>query len=76
MTKILHGHFFQWFQIKGEARDLVILSNSSTFEELQILLLDKSRDPRSEQLLLISLTSFQLWNQSYEKYANEIKLRL
>lgn len=76
---VLNEYFFQYVisQIKGEARDLVILNNPSTWIELKNLLLIKYKDPRSEQLLLTSLTTcYQLHNQNYESYASEIKLRL
>jgi len=76
---LLNEYFFNYVisQIKGEARDLVILNNPTDFKTLKELLLSKYKDPRSEQLLLTSLTTcYQLHNQSFEYYSNEIKLRL
>lgn len=76
---VLNEYFFQYVlsQIKGEARDLVILNNPPNWNELKKLLLTKYKDPRSEQLLITSLTTcYQLPNQNFEYYANELKLRL
>lgn len=75
----LNEYFFQYVlsQVKGEARDLIILNNPSSWSELKKLLLSKYKDPRSEQLLITSLTTcYQLPNQTFEYYANELKLRL
>ena len=51
-------------KIRGEALDLIVVNNPATY-------------PSSEELLFNRLSvCYQLSNQSYEKYADEIKSRL
>lgn len=75
----LTDYFLQYVisQIKGEAKDLVILNNPPSWIALKTLLLNKYKDPRSEQLLLTNLTScFQKHSQTFEQYATELQSRL
>lgn len=77
--EILTTYFFKYVtsQVKGEARDLVTLYNPKTFDELKQLLLNKYKDPCSEEnLLTILTTSFQNFNQSFEEFASEINQKL
>lgn len=73
----LNRYFLQHVisQIK-EARDLITLHNSKSFDEIKVLLLNKYRDPRSEEnLLTVLTTSFQSHNQDFEEFASEIHLK-
>lgn len=76
---VLNDYFLQFVisRIQGEAKDLVILNNPTNWLALKTLLLNKYKDPRSEQLLLTSLTScFQTHSQNYEQYSSELNSRL
>lgn len=75
----LNRYFLQYVisQIKGDARDLIALNHPKTFDEVKTLLLNKYRDPSSEENLLTSLTtSFQNNNQNFEEFALEINHKL
>lgn len=76
---VLSDYFLQFVisRIQGEAKDLVILNNPTSWLTLKTLLLNKYKDPRSEQLLLTNLTScFQTHSQNYEQYSSELNSRL
>lgn len=75
----LNRYFLQYVisQIKGEARDLINLHNPKSFDEIKTILLNKYRDPRSEENLLTLLTtSFQSHNQDFEEFALEINKKV
>jgi len=75
----LTSYFFKYVisQIEGEARDVVTLHNPKNFGELKIILLNKYKDPCSEENLLTLLTtSYQNQNQSFEEFALEINKNL
>lgn len=77
--EVLTSYFFRYVisQIKGEARDLITLHNPKSFEEVKTILLNKYKDPRSEENLLTLLTtSFQNHNQNFEEFALEINQKL
>lgn len=64
-------------RIRGEALDLVVANNPETYANCRALLVSRYSDPSSEDLLLNKLSScYQHTNQSYEKYADEVKVRL
>lgn len=64
-------------RIRGEALNLIVANNPETWNECKILLINRYSDPSSEDLLFNKLSScYQLSNQNYEKYADEIKNRL
>lgn len=75
----LNSYFLRYVfsQVKGEARDILTLYNPKSFDELKNLLLNKYRDPCSEENLLTLLnTSFQNQNQTFEEFALEINKKL
>ena len=64
-------------KIRGEALDLIVANNPATYTACKTLLVNRFSDPSSEELLFNRLSlCYQLSNQSYEKYADEIKNRL
>ena len=64
-------------KIRGEALDLIVANNPATYAACKTLLVNRFSDPSSEELLFNRLSvCYQLSNQSYEKYADEIKSRL
>ena len=64
-------------KIRGEALDLIVVNNRATYAACKTLLVNRFSDPSSEELLFNRLSvCYQLSNQSYEKYADEIKNRL
>ena len=64
-------------KISGEALDLVIAHNPTTWDASKTLLISRYSDPSSEELLFNKLSvCFQQSNKTYEKYADEIKNRL
>ena len=65
------------WKIRGEALDLIVANNPATYAACKTLLVNRFNDPSSEKLLFNRLSvCYQLSNQSYEKYADEIKSRL
>ncbi|KAL7297507.1 hypothetical protein TKK_0009871 [Trichogramma kaykai] len=64
-------------KLKGEALDLIIANKPTDWTACKQLLISRFSDPSSEDLLFNRLsTRYQQMNQSYEKYADEIKKRL
>ena len=63
--------------ISGEALDLVVAHNPTTWDACKTLLISRFSDPSSEELLFNKLSvCFQQSNQTYEKYVDEIKNHL
>ena len=60
-----------------EALDLVVVNNPESWTECRRILIDRYSDANSEELLFNKLSvCYQKANQSFENYADEIKLRL
>ena len=61
-------------KIRGEALDFIVTSNPATWAACKDLLISRYSNPSSEDLLFNRLsTCHQRQNQTYEKYADEIK---
>ncbi|KAI4491924.1 hypothetical protein M0804_003316 [Polistes exclamans] len=64
-------------KIRGEALDLIVSNSPENWAACKTLLINKYSDASSEELLFSKFnTCYQLPNQSYESYADEIKKRL
>lgn len=64
-------------KLVGEARDVLITTNSANWTLLKDALLQKFGDPRSEEILANDLaTCYQNNNESYEQYFEKVKYKL
>ncbi|KAK9876311.1 hypothetical protein WA026_012610 [Henosepilachna vigintioctopunctata] len=64
-------------KLTGEAQDVLLNSNCSRWGEIKETLTQRFGDPRSEELLLHDLTTtFQNYNETYEKFHEKIKQKL
>ncbi|KAI4476137.1 hypothetical protein M0804_013827 [Polistes exclamans] len=64
-------------KIRGEALALIVSNSPANWATCKTLLINRYSDASSEELLFSKLnTCYQLPNQSYESYADEIKQRL
>lgn len=64
-------------KISGEALDLIVTNNPTTWNACKTILINRYSDPSSEDLLFNKLsTCYQHGNQSYESYADEVKYNL
>ncbi|KAI4476586.1 hypothetical protein M0804_013480 [Polistes exclamans] len=64
-------------KIRGEALDLIVSNNPTSWAACKTLLIKRYNDASSEELLFSKLNKcYQLPNQSYETYADKIKQRL
>ena len=64
-------------KLRGEALDFVVVNNLESWTECKRILINRYSDASSEKLLFNKLSvCYQKANQSFENYADEIKLRL
>ena len=64
-------------KLRGEALDLVVVNDPEGWTECKRILINRYSDASSEELLFNKLSvCYQKANQSFENYADEIKLRL